>query len=58
MIPQVVRTIDILQLMQNNFGMCVRGSHPVMNRKMGTESFLTVRINHMTVATEVNDIIP
>ncbi|XP_064105892.1 uncharacterized protein LOC135215277 [Macrobrachium nipponense] len=58
MIPQVVRTIDTLQLMQNNFGMCVRGSYPVMNKNMGTNSVLTVRISHMTVATEVNDIIP
>lgn len=58
MIPEVVRTIDNLQLVQNNFGMCVRGSHPIMTRNIGTESFLTVRINHMTVATEANDIIP
>ena len=58
MIPEVVRTIDNLQLMQNNFGMCVRGSHPVMTRNMGAQSFLTVKINHMTVVTEVSDIIP
>ena len=58
MIPEVVRTIDNLQLMQNNFGVCVRGSHPVMTRNIGAQSFLTVKINHMTVAAEVNDIIP
>ena len=54
LMPQVAETNGNLQLMQNQFGYVVRGSHP---RLSFSGSRPSVRINHMKIA-DFNDISP
>ena len=51
--PQVVVSKDNLQLMRNQFGLCVRGYHPNL-RVEGVDAY-TVRVNHVSVMTDIND---
>ena len=47
--PQVLETNGNLQLMQNQFGYVVRGSHPHLTF-YGSQPGVSVRINHMKIA--------
>lgn len=54
LMPQVVKTVDNLQLMRNQFGFCVRGYHPGLRVK-GTDSY-TLQIHHVSaVITDLSD---
>ena len=56
LMPQVVETNRNLQLMQNQFGYVVRGSHPRLSFS-GSRPSVSVRINHMKIG-DFNDISP
>lgn len=47
LLPRVVQTSGKLQLIQNNFGLCVRGSHLLIGNLGNEIHHITVRTNHI-----------
>ena len=50
--PKVVRTVDNLQLLENIFGYCVRGS--ILNYSANNRSY-TAQVNHMAILSNSDD---
>ena len=57
LMPQVVSSVGNLQLMQNMFGYCIRGSHPLVKFESRKENVFSVRINNVACSVEPDDII-
>lgn len=56
LLPTVIGTNGKLQLMQNRFGLCIRGSHPRIRSRGNSSSHVSVRVNHLANFSHINDI--
>lgn len=57
LLPTVIGTNGKLQLMQNRFGLCIRGSHPRIRSRGNSSSHVSVRVNHLANFSHINDIL-
>ncbi|XP_068235508.1 uncharacterized protein [Palaemon carinicauda] len=55
LMPQVKQSIGNLQLMQNIFGYCIRGSHPSIKFESSNNSF-NVKVNQISSVVKVEEI--
>lgn len=57
LLPNVVQVNGKLQLMNNQFGFCVRGLHPCINTSRNNVNYVGVRVHHLANNIHINDII-
>ncbi|XP_068229330.1 uncharacterized protein [Palaemon carinicauda] len=55
LMPQVKQSVGNLQLMQNMFGYCIRGSHPSIKFESSNNSF-NVKVNQISSVVKVEEI--